>query len=250
MDQIKKDIIEAGRLFPEKKRVYILSGDPFILSFEKLKQIALWVNEYIPKLEAIAMFASVNSIKRKTDEELEELYGLKINLLYLGIETGDPEALEFANKGHTTEEAYTQLKRLEKTGIRYLSAYIAGLMGDGLEKGLRNARNSAVFFNLVPPVMLGVTSLSIWENTTIGKMRREGTFVPATEIQILEETRELLYGLETPMYFSSVHVSNLVSVTGKIPEDKTKMIDALNKQIAEMKKRGINTRYDARDNMM
>lgn len=250
MEQVKSDIIEASKIYPNKKRVYLLSGDPFVLSFEKLKQIGLWINQYMPQIETIAMFASINTIKRKTDEELKTLFNLKMNLLYLGIETGDPEALAFANKGHTVDDAYTQLMRLKKIGIGYLSAYIAGLTGEGREKGLENAKNSAVFFNLVPPVMLGVTSLSIWENTPIGKMRKEGKFTPASEIQILEETKELLEGLETPMYFSSVHVSNLVPVTGVIPQDKTRMINTLTKQIAQMRKQGCVSRYDGRDGMM
>lgn len=250
MEQIHADIIEASKLYPTKKRVYLLSGDPFVLSFNRLKQIGLWINQYITNLEAIAMFASVNSVKQKTDEELKTLLGLKMNLLYMGIETGDPKTLEFANKGHTVDDAYAQLKRLEKIGIGYLSAYIAGLTGDGQEKGLENAKNSAIFFNKVPPVMLGVTSLSIWENTTIGKLRREGNFTPASEIQILEETRELLSGLNSPMYFSSAHVSNVVPVNGRIPQDKAKLIAILDQQIAQMKARGNVPRYDGRDGRM
>lgn len=37
--------------------------------------------------------------------------------------------------------------------------------------------------------MLGVTSLSIWDNTEIGKLRREGKFIPAPELQMLEENQ-------------------------------------------------------------
>lgn len=77
MEQIEADIIEAAKLYPDKKRVYLLSGDPFVLSFDKLKQIGLWLNQYIPSLEAVAMFASINSIKQKTDAELKTLFGLK-----------------------------------------------------------------------------------------------------------------------------------------------------------------------------
>lgn len=250
MEQIEADIIEAAKLYPDKKRVYLLSGDPFVLSFDKLKQIGLWLNQYIPSLEAVAMFASINSIKQKTDAELKTLFGLKMNLLYLGIETGDPETLAFANKGHNVEEAYTQLKRLESVGIGYLSAYISGLTGDGLEKGLENARNSAAFFNKVPPVMLGVTSLSIWDNTEIGKLRREGKFIPAPELQMLEETRELLSGLTSPMLFSSIHVSNLVPVMGRIPEDRNEMLQTLDQQIAVLKNDGDIPRYSGRDGRM
>lgn len=249
-DQVEADIIAASQRYPDKTRVYLLSGDPFTLSFERLKRIGLLLNLYFPKLETVAMFATVNSVKRKTDEELQTLYNLKMKLFYMGIESGDPEAVAFAGKGHTVEDAYTQLKRLQRVGIQYVSAYIAGLLGDNREAGLRNAENTARFFNEVPPVLVGVSSLSIWDNTEIGRMRKAGTFKPASEIQLVEETRSLLAGLTAPVYFSNAHVGNLVTVSGKLPEDKEGMLSTMDDAIDQMKESGGIPRFDARDNMM
>lgn len=249
-DQVEADIIAAAQQYPDKKRVYLLSGDPFTLSFNKLKRIGLLLNRYFPKLETIAMFATVDSVKRKTDEELKMLHSLKMNLFYMGIESGDPEAVAFAGKGHTVEDAFTQLKRLERVGIQYVSAYIAGLLGDDREAGLRNAENTARFFNEVPPVLVGVSSLSIWDNTEIGRMRKAGTFHPASEIQLVEETRTLLAGLTVPVYFSNAHVGNLVTVSGKLPQDKDQMLYTMDEAITRMKLRGGVPRFDGRDNMM
>lgn len=249
-DQVKEDIIEASRRQPQKKRVYLLSGDPFCLSFERLEQICGWLNEYFPNLESISMFATVNSVKRKSDEELKALRNMKVTLLYMGIESGDPEAVAFAGKGHTVDDAYEQLGRLADANIGYVSAYIAGLLGDGEEKGLRNAERSARFFSARPPVLLGVTALSIWDNTEIGRMRAAGWFTPASELQILEETHELLKGITVPMYFSNAHVGNLVAVSGRIPEDKNRMLATLTQGIEEIKRKGGIPRFDGRDNMM
>lgn len=248
-DQVKADIIEAAKAYPDKKRVYLLSGDPFCLSFERLQQIGGWLNEYIPGLESVAMFASVRSIMSKTDEELRELKNLKMDRLYLGIETGDPEVLAFANKGHTVPEALEQLGRLDRLGIQYMTAYIAGLTGKGEERGLENARKTAEFFNQVHPLVLGVTSLSIWDETPIGQMRANGTFSPAPEVQMLKETRELLAGLKGSLFFSSVHVSNLYPVTGHLPQDKARMLVYLDHQISKLEKQGDVPRF-ARDGFM
>jgi len=248
-DEVKADIMEVAKLYPDKKRVYLLSGDPFCLSFERLQQIGVWLNEYIPGLEDVAMFASIRSIMSKTDDELRRLKSLKMETLYPGIETGDPEVLAFANKGHTVEQALEQLGRLDRLGINYAAAYIAGLTGAGEERALRNARNTATFFNQVHPMMLGVTSLSIWDETPIGEMRKNGTFTPAPEVQMLKETRELLAGLNTATFFSSIHVSNMFPVNGRLPQDKARMLVELDHHIADMEKQGDVPRF-TRDGFM
>ena len=47
------------------------------------------------------MYASINNIKSKTDKELEELKKLKIDELWVGVETGNKETLMYLNKGLT-----------------------------------------------------------------------------------------------------------------------------------------------------
>ena len=54
------------------------------------------------------MYASIQNIKDKTDEQLRELV---INELYVGIESGVDEVLSRINKGHNLQEAKKQLER-------------------------------------------------------------------------------------------------------------------------------------------
>ncbi len=67
LEQIEKDLLEARETYSHVKRVFLVNADTFILSGATLKLIA---NEILPDVKTIAIYASVNNIKNKTDDEL------------------------------------------------------------------------------------------------------------------------------------------------------------------------------------
>ena len=70
MEEVEADIEEAARYCPNVKRVFLEHGDAFVLSAERLLKIADAIHRKLPKVETIAMYASIQNIKTKTDEEL------------------------------------------------------------------------------------------------------------------------------------------------------------------------------------
>ena len=70
MEEVKADIEEATRYCPNVKRVFLEHGDAFVLSADRLLKIADAIHRKLPKVETIAMYASIQNIKSKTDEEL------------------------------------------------------------------------------------------------------------------------------------------------------------------------------------
>ncbi|WP_246517663.1 radical SAM protein [Clostridium aciditolerans] len=111
MEQIEKDLLEARKAYRKVSRIFLVNADPFVLSANKLKLIAIKINEILPEVETIAMYASIKNIINKTDEELKELRALKINELNIGLESAMPEVVEHFNKGFTIDEAKVQLNR-------------------------------------------------------------------------------------------------------------------------------------------
>lgn len=81
VEQIEKDLLEARKAYRKVSRIFLVNADPFTLSANKLKLIAIKINEILPEVETIAMYASIKNIINKTDEELKELRALKINEL-------------------------------------------------------------------------------------------------------------------------------------------------------------------------
>ena len=99
LGQGEVDIQEAREYVPNVTRVFLENGDPFVLSADRLEEIAVMVHAYLPKVETIAMYASIKNVIGKTDEDLKRLRILGINELNIGVESGLDDALSYMNKG-------------------------------------------------------------------------------------------------------------------------------------------------------
>ena len=149
LEQIEEDLEEAGEYVPGVTRVFLENGDPFALSADRLEQIAVMIHEYLPKVETIAMYASIKNVIGKTDEELSRLRMLGINELNIGVESGLDEALTYMNKGYTAEQAVFELKRLRAAGIDHGANIILGCAGAKLRH--ENAVATAALLNETKP---------------------------------------------------------------------------------------------------
>ena len=131
IDQIEKDLREAKKVNGNARRIFLVNGDAFVLSAKKLKSIAQLIIKYLPKVEVISMYASINNIKGKTNEQLRELRNLRINELWMGIEAGSRETFKYMNKGFSLEGIYEKLNRLNIEGILHIDNFILGGAGGG-----------------------------------------------------------------------------------------------------------------------
>jgi hypothetical protein len=62
----------------------------------------------------------------------------------------------------------------------------------------------------------------------------QGHFHPASADTILKETKLLLEKLQVTSQFLSDHISNLLPLHGKLPEDKEKMIHLVDEGLKEL----------------
>lgn len=239
IDDIRDDLREASMKSPNTQRVYLLNGDPFVMSFEKLKEIAILIKQYLPKCETITMYASVNSVKDKTVEQLKELRRLGINELYFGIETGYDETLKAINKGSTSSDAYEQLAKLNEANMDFLSIIMYGVAGKG--KGEANAEATAKLLSEVETIAIGPMNLSVLQGTQIYEQVKNGEFEEADELEKLKELRVLIQNLEVKRstYFTCMHISNLVSLNGVLPNDKAKFLKELDTVIESVENKEI-----------
>ena len=167
-EQIEKDLQEARRIHGDiVKRVFLVNGDAFVLSANRLKTIAELIIKYFPDVEAITMYASINNIKGKTDEELRQLRGLRINEFWIGLETGNGETLEYLNKGFDIEDSYEQLERLNKAGIDHIGIFMFGTGGIG--NGIQHAVDAARLINAAKPIGVAVTTLGAFGDSQASK---------------------------------------------------------------------------------
>ena len=227
MDQIEKDLKEARRLYGSEKRIFLVNGDAFVLSTKKLKKIANKIIEYFPEMETITMYSSIRNIMTITDEELKEL---RINDLWVGVESGSQEVIEHLNKGYSVKDTYVQLERLNKARIRHNCILMMGAAGS--KKGIETAIETAKLINATKPQLVGMTSLGFFEGSKISKEVKDGVFNPATELEILEEQKKLIELIDVPnLPFTSSHPINAVNISGILPRDKNRMITTIDEVI-------------------
>ncbi|MDT3428838.1 radical SAM superfamily enzyme YgiQ (UPF0313 family) [Paenibacillus forsythiae] len=234
MEQIERDLWEARADYTEVKRIFLVNADPFALSADRLKSIAQKINEILPEVETIAMYASVNNIIHKTDAELKELRALKINDLNIGLESGMPEVVEHFNKGFTVDEAKAQLKRLTQAGIDFSVNIIIG--GAGSEKTHENAIANSQLLNEIQPKLIFIATLHVDPGSPLDEELSQGLFKENTLRQNIEEEIEMLSGLDLEhTYFFGLHTSNVIPVHGMLPQKKDHMIARLKNGLSSIR---------------
>lgn len=228
MEEIEADLAELREANPNIERIYLLNADAFVLSFEKLKPIILKIKEYLPKCESISMFSRISNIKNKTIDQLKELRSLGVTDLYTGPESGDDETLLMVNKNQTSSDIVEQCKKLEAAGIKYVVSYLNGLAGS--KRGKIHAIETAKTYNQLKPTFTGTGSLTLFPETDLYREAQIGKFDDSTELERIIELKTFLEHLNTDTYILTHHTST-VSIEGKFPENKQKILDKLQYEI-------------------
>ena len=225
-DQIRKDLMEARAFAPDTERVFLENGDAFCLSADRLKRIAEMIHLYLPRAKTIAMYASINNIKGKSDLELEDLRKMGINDLNIGVESGYDPALKYMNKGFDAARAEHELMRLKTAGIFYGANIIFGVAGAGKEE--ENAEATARLLNATEPYLIFTGTIHTEPGCPLYDYIKAGTFKEGTLGQYLYEEELLLSKLELfDCYYFGLHPSNVVRMHGYLPEDKDLLLETL-----------------------
>lgn len=240
---LKFKIIDDEIVYDEIKRVKNVTGMPVVCFFgdgnafhnatERLIKIITYVKDNIPSIKHIRMDSTITDIKNKTNEELKELSCAGIDVLYIGIESGLDDVLQFMNKEHrTNEEAKEQIDRLHKYNINYSAHIMAGVSGEG--RGIENAKALAKFLNETKPVSITNFTMFVTKNLILYKDIIEEKFRPASDIESLNEAKELINDINVETDIDSFHDNIPYRVKGHLPQDKEKLIKQIESMITKL----------------
>lgn len=246
MADVESDIIEISQSYPRPiERIYLLNGDPFVLSTEKLIEISDLIHKYIPEIKTITSYASFYNLKNKSKEDLKVLREKAYNELWFGVETGDREVLSWLNKGCDLEEYHKGLEKMKYAKMSYNAIVMQGIKGRGKSK--ENAKETAKFLNTYSPIGIFIMSTDVQYGSLLFKMREEGKFQETTNRENLEEQIELLKNLNVPgdVLYSSGHIVNLVRVSSHM-RNKEKMIKKLEYALESLPTEVLDSKNQAR----
>lgn len=225
LEEFEEDLEEIKRYQPYARRVFWTGANPFAMSYENLKLRALTVRDYLIKCQSMAMFASIRDIRDKEVWQLRKLRAMGINGLSIGTESGDDDTLALADKGYTAADILEQCRKLDEAGIEYYFVYMTGLAGKG--GGYRNAVNSARLFSQLNPYFISVDSLTLFSDTELYRMVREGTFTPAGEKERLQELQTFIQNLRIRTHLFANSVSNFYPITAYLPKEREAVVSEL-----------------------
>lgn len=230
-DHVEDDLKELKSEGRKITRIFLVNGEPFVLSTRRLIEIGEMINTYFPEIETITCYTSIQNLKNKSLEDLKKLRALKYNELHIGLETAYDPALKQMQKGFTSQEAYENIQKLTEAGMEWDALLMMGVAGKGNRDV--NVQATAKLLNAFPPYMVSVMPTSVTEGSDLEVLRDKGEFTESTELEMLEEEKELLRLIEFEnAYFFGSHNYNLVPVSGMINR-KQEIIDYINQEIEE-----------------
>jgi radical SAM superfamily enzyme YgiQ (UPF0313 family) len=208
------------------KRVFLQDGDALVYPFAKLKEVLQYVNEKLPSMERIGTYATPQDILRRSPEQLGELKGLKLSIFYMGVESGDDRVLQHVGKGVKRQELIEAGKKAKEAGITLSVTVILGL--GGVEGSEEHALETAKILTEIDPDYAGALTLTLVPGTPLYQQWEQGKFHSISPFRSLEELRIIIENSSfTDCFFSSMHASNYISVRGKLPQDKERMLREL-----------------------
>ena len=230
-EQIEAELARVKNVGGNPRRIFLGDGNAFAQKSERLMRILEMIRKYFPDCEEINMDATVTSILKRSDAELEAFYKLGVRHLYLGIESGLDDVLALMEKDHDQGQAYEAIERLHRIGMIYDAHIMTGVAGRG--RGTENACALAEFLNRTKPAHVVNFSMFLHKEVPLYQNILDGSFVPASERENLEEERCLIELLTADILYDGFHDFIEFRVRGRLPKDKEKMLARLDKMIEE-----------------
>jgi radical SAM superfamily enzyme YgiQ (UPF0313 family) len=234
LDEVLEDIGLAKELYGDQVRtVFIGDSNSLIIKTDAFVRILNSLYSSFPSLERVTSYARAKTLAKKSIEDLEKLRQEGLARLHVGLETGDQDLLKEIEKGATPEEMVEAGRKAKQVGFEYSLYVLLGIGGE--EKWKSHAIGTAEVLNQIDPHFIRVRTFIPQPNSPLYDAMVEGRFQRASPETILKETRLLLKELQVTSQFLSDHISNLLPLHGRLPEEKGRMIQMIEEALKGMK---------------
>ncbi|MDD2664425.1 MAG: radical SAM protein [Dechloromonas sp.] len=221
------EVIESIRLTGERygdqiRRVFLADGDALVLPTRRLLTVLDAIRTHLPAVRRISSYCLPRNLRKKSQQEIDELAAAGLKMVYVGAESGDDAVLAAVNKGETFDSTREALDKLGAAGITRSVMLLNGLGGRALSA--QHAAHSARLINATQPEYLATLVVSFPQ----GEARLRAGFPgwePLTQHELFVEMEALLRALELKRtVFRSDHASNWLVLKGTLGADKDRLL--------------------------
>lgn len=237
IEDIKSDIDAFRAMYKNRsvEKIFLADGDALVVPTEILIQVLDYIKEVFPECKRVSIYGTAIAIHQKSVEDLKKLYEKGLTLVYLGVESGDNDALKFIKKGIRAERVVELAKKIQDTGIDLSITLIAGLMGK-FQDNKMHAINSAKIITDISPKYASILNLRLYEGTELYDLMQQGKYDYLEGVEVLKEMRLVLSSIDPskitkPIIFRANHASNYLNLKGNLPEDIPRMIAEIDNAI-------------------
>ena len=224
LDEVQTLIIQGARYYPGWRRVFLADGNALALPTDHLLAVMAMLRAAFPKLARITCYGGPRDILRKTPADLAALHAAGLQIVYLGIESGDDEVLKEVNKGGTAADMIAAGQRILQAGIKLSTMVILGLGGQ--ERSRQHAIHTGEVISAISPTMCSALSLMLHEGSELRAAAERHEFTPLSPYGLVNELKLMLehISVTSPCIFRSNHVSNFIPLAGTLPQDKQQLL--------------------------
>jgi len=208
---------------------FLQDADNFIMKTEDLVEILNFLRERFPEITRITTYSRSRTIVNKSLDSLKKIREAGLNRVHVGMESGYDPLLKLIKKGVNAAQHIEAGRKVLEAGME-LSEYVMPGLG-GQEMWKEHAIETAKALNRINPNFIRLRSLRVPNRAPLYEKLVTGEFKMQTDDMLAEEIRLFITGLEgVTSMVTSDHIMNLLEeVTGKLPEDKEKMLEVIKK---------------------
>jgi len=221
----------ASWLWAGAESAFLQDSNSLIMRTTELVEVITFLKKTFPDLARITSYARSHTAARKSLEELKGLRDAGLNRIHIGLESGYEPLLNYMQKGATAKQHIDGGKKVKEAGISLCEYVMPGLGGKTMS--LEHARETARVLNEIDPDYIRLRSLHVRPGMPLWDKWQEGDFEMQTEDEVVREIGIFVDNLQVTSQLKSDHVLNLLpEIEGKMPEDKQKCMDIINKYLA------------------
>jgi radical SAM superfamily enzyme YgiQ (UPF0313 family) len=227
---IFQDIEFARQNCTRQNRLFICDGDAMIVPQKRLVPILERIRTRLPWVTRVGLYANTKGIGMKTDEQLEELHALGVDIAYMGLESGDDTVLKDIRKGADAEKMIIMGRRVKEAGIKLSVTVLVGL--GGRERSMVHARETGRVLSAIDPDFVGALSLMLLPGTELHDQYKQGKFELINPEEMLAELGGMIAATHlTDGLFHANHASNHLPIRARLPRDKEKTLELISQAL-------------------
>ncbi len=206
---------------------FLQDADNLIMKTQDLVEVLQFLKEKFPEIKRVTTYSRSRTVVRKSIESLQQIRQAGLDRVHIGLETGYDPLLKLMKKGVTAAQHIEAGRKLIDAGMQ-VSEYVMPGLG-GQEMWREHAIETASVLNQINPHFIRLRSLRVPSRVPLHEKLKDGSFSMQTDDMLAAEIKlfiETLDGITSTV--TSDHIMNLLEeVSGKLPEDKDKMLDVV-----------------------